>query len=197
MRMQGFAITAALCLRGFASMPLVTHSVDCCFLSLRCALTPRPPTASWRSAKRSCSSSVESSVSHSSPVPTTLAGHLLLALDHRVDLLFQRARADELMHLHVLLLPDAKGAVGRLVLHGRVPPAVEVEDVVGGRQVQAHAARLQREQEEGRLRRLRSGSAPPSGRAAPSARRHAGTALPAERLLQVLAEDARPSRRTA
>ncbi len=44
-------------------------------------------------------------------------------------------------------LADAEGPVGRLVLHGRVPPAVEVEDVVGGRQVEARAARLERQQE--------------------------------------------------
>ena len=50
----------------------------------------------------------------------------------------------------VLLLADAEGAIGRLVLDGRVPPAVEVHDVRGGRQVQARAAGLEREHEERR-----------------------------------------------
>jgi hypothetical protein len=40
------------------------------------------------------------------------------------------------------------GAVGRLRLDGGVPPAVEVEDVIGGRQVQAEAAGAEREEED-------------------------------------------------
>ena len=35
------------------------------------------------------------------------------------------------------LLADAVGAVGRLVLGGRVPPGVEDEDVGGGGEVEA------------------------------------------------------------
>ena len=50
----------------------------------------------------------------------------------------------------LLLLPDAEGAVGRLVLDGRVPPAVEVDHVRGRRQVQPRAARLERQDEERR-----------------------------------------------
>src|SRR6266536_891710 len=68
-------------------------------------------------------------------------GERLLLLDQRVDPLLQRADADELADLHVLALADAEGAVGRLVLHGRVPPAVEVDHVIGGGQVQASPAR--------------------------------------------------------
>ena len=49
-----------------------------------------------------------------------------------------------------LLLADAEGAVGGLVLDGRVPPAVEVDHVRGRRQVQAGAAGLEREHEERR-----------------------------------------------
>jgi hypothetical protein len=53
-----------------------------------------------------------------------------------VDLFFDGAAADELVHQHVLGLPDAEGAVGGLVLHRRVPPAVEVHHVRRGGQVQ-------------------------------------------------------------
>ena len=65
------------------------------------------------------------------------AGDLLLLLDHGVDLLLQRPDADELVHLDPAGLADPEGAVGRLVLDRRVPPAIEVEHVVRGRQVQA------------------------------------------------------------
>jgi hypothetical protein len=72
-------------------------------------------------------------------------------LNHLVYLLFERAGAEELVHLHILALPDAEGAVGRLVLDRRVPPAVEVEDVIRGREVEARAARFEREQEDVRV----------------------------------------------
>src|SRR6266498_2233360 len=85
-------------------------------------------------------------------------GERLLLLDQRVDPLLQRADADELADLHVLALADAEGAVGRLVLHGRVPPAVEVDQVVGGG---AGPARPE--------------SGPPGRRAAASACRREGT----------------------
>src|SRR6266545_7762600 len=49
-------------------------------------------------------------------------GERLLLLDQRVDALLQRADADQLADLDVLALADAEGAVGRLVLHRRVPP---------------------------------------------------------------------------
>jgi hypothetical protein len=52
------------------------------------------------------------------------------------------------VHLDVLRLADAEGAVHGLVLDRRVPPAVEEEHVVGGRQVQAGAARLERQDED-------------------------------------------------
>ena len=58
------------------------------------------------------------------------------------------AATDELVDEHVPLLPDAEGAVGGLVLDRGVPPAIEVDDVRGRRQVQPRAARLEREDEE-------------------------------------------------
>ena len=66
-----------------------------------------------------------------------------LALDHLVDALLERAVAYELVDLHLAVLTDAEGPVRRLVLDGGIPPAVEVEDVVGGREVEAHPAGLQ------------------------------------------------------
>src|SRR5262249_44076983 len=68
----------------------------------------------------------------------------------RVDLLLARPAAHELVHQHAVLLADAVGAIRRLALGGGVPPAIEVNDVAGGRQVEAGAAGLQRQHEEGR-----------------------------------------------
>src|SRR5690606_14025856 len=78
-------------------------------------------------------------------------GQLLLPLDQLVHPLLQRPGADQLADLHVLALPDPEGAVGRLLLHGRVPPAVDVHDMAGGGQVEPDAGRLERQQEQHRL----------------------------------------------
>jgi hypothetical protein len=48
-------------------------------------------------------------------------------------------------------LTDAVGAIDSLGFYGGIPPRIEDEDVVGGRQVQTDAARLQADEEE-RLR---------------------------------------------
>ena len=53
-----------------------------------------------------------------------------------------------------MLLADTVRAVGRLVLRGNVPPRVVVNDHVGRRQVEAHAARLERDQKDRNLARL-------------------------------------------
>ena len=102
--------------------------------------------------------------------------------------LLERARADELVHLDVAGLADAKGAVGGLVLDRRVPPAVEVEDVVGGGKVQSRAARLEREDED---RRAVRGLEPLDHRVAGLLRDTAVQEehLAAEGLLQVALED--------
>jgi hypothetical protein len=50
---------------------------------------------------------------------------------------------------HVAGLPDTERPVRGLVLDGGVPPAVEVDDVERGGRVQAGAAGLQRQDEEG------------------------------------------------
>ena len=97
---------------------------------------------------------VSSSVSQLSPFPTTRSSEVPLAGDQVVDLLFERAGGDELAHLHVSMLADPERAVGGLVLDRRVPPAVEVDHVVRGSEVEAGAAGLQRHQEHRGPRRL-------------------------------------------
>ena len=54
------------------------------------------------------------------------------------------------MDQDVAFLPNAEGAVGRLVFDHWVPPAVKVDDMRSRRQVQARAARFEREDEERR-----------------------------------------------
>ena len=116
--------------------------------SLRRFALAHSRTASLRSANMSCSSSFESSVIQVSPPPTMSSATLALALDHLVDALLERAGTHVLVDLHVARLADAERAVGGLVLDGRVPPAVEVEDVVRRGEVQAEAAGLEREHED-------------------------------------------------
>src|SRR5438270_6710002 len=49
------------------------------------------------------------------------------------------------MHEDVLALADAEGTIGGLIFDRRVPPAIEVENVVCLCQIQAHASCSQRE----------------------------------------------------
>ena len=84
----------------------------------------------------------------SAPPLEQIPGELLLRLDQLVDLLLHGAAADELVHQHVLGLADAEGAVGGLVLHRRIPPAIEMDDMRGGGEVEPGAAGLEREHEE-------------------------------------------------
>ena len=79
-----------------------------------------------------------------------LVGHVPACRDHGVDPLFHRAAADELMDQHVPFLADAKGPVGGLVLDGRIPPAIEVNDVRRRGQIQPAAAGLERDDEKRR-----------------------------------------------
>src|SRR5208283_6127894 len=51
-------------------------------------------------------------------------------------------------HQDIAFLADAEGAVGRLVLDRWVPPAVEMHDMRGRRQIEARAAGLERKDEE-------------------------------------------------
>src|SRR5450755_3663295 len=59
-------------------------------------------------------------------------GQRLLLLDHDVDALLQRADADELAHLHVASLANPECPVGGLILDRRIPPSVDMDNVVGG-----------------------------------------------------------------
>src|SRR4051794_26044716 len=70
------------------------------------------------------------------------------------DLLLDRAARDQPIDRHRLRLADAVRAIGRLILDGGVPPGIEMDDVVGGRQVDAGAAGLERDQESVALTRL-------------------------------------------
>ena len=63
-----------------------------------------------------------------------------------------------------MLLANTMRAIGRLVLRGHVPPRIVVDDHVGRRQVEAHAARLERDQKHRHLAHL-------------ELRNHLGTAL--------------------
>ena len=63
--------------------------------------------------------------------------------------MFDGALADEFVDDDVLLLADAEGAVGGLVFDGGVPPAVEVDDVAGGGEVEAGAASFDADDHEG------------------------------------------------
>src|SRR5208283_1023508 len=71
------------------------------------------------------------------PAGQHVLGHPPLRFDELIDSLFYSATAHEFVHEDVALLPDAEGAVGRLVLDRRIPPAVEMHDMRGGGQVEA------------------------------------------------------------
>src|SRR5690606_41499011 len=58
------------------------------------------------------------------------------------DALLDGALGDDPVHLHRLGLADPVGAVGGLLLDGGVPPAVDVDDVVGPRS-EEHTSELQ------------------------------------------------------
>ena len=64
------------------------------------------------------------------------------------DLLFDRSFSDKPVDGDGILLSDAVGAVGSLLLYGRVPPRVEMDDIIGRREVQAQSSSLQTDEEE-------------------------------------------------
>ena len=67
-------------------------------------------------------------------------GQRLLGLLQFHDFFFNGILCNELIHLHRVLLADAVGAVGGLILGGDVPPRVVVDDDVRRRQVESGAA---------------------------------------------------------
>jgi len=72
-------------------------------------------------------------------------GDLALGFDDLVDFLLESSAANELASLNVVLLTDSERTIHCMVLDGGVPPPVEMEDMIGGRQVQPCPNGLERE----------------------------------------------------
>ena len=104
-----------------------------------------------RSVTRSRSSASLSSVSADSPRTSTESASDPLAAEQLGDPLLDGAGGDHPVHLHRSGLPDPVGPVAGLLLDRGVPPAVEVDDVVGAGEVEAGAAGLQGQQEDRHL----------------------------------------------
>ena len=66
------------------------------------------------------------------------------------DALLDRVLRHDLIHVDVLCLAYAVGAIGGLILRGRVPPRIGVHDHACAGQVQARVSRLERDQEHRR-----------------------------------------------
>ena len=79
-----------------------------------------------------------------------LIGDRLFPSEHLVDLFFDRSAADKLVNQDVAFLADPKRAIRRLILHRRIPPAIEVDHVRSGCQVQPRPARFDGDHKEGR-----------------------------------------------
>src|SRR5665811_2503492 len=73
-----------------------------------------------------------------------------MCIRDRGDLLLQSACAYQFAHLDRAGLPDTEGTVGGLVLHRGVPPAIDVNDVVGCSQGEPRTPCLQGQHEQGR-----------------------------------------------
>ena len=125
-------------------------------------LADKPPVAPEEETRRGGESRLyDSNFSRSSTVKSFI--RLTSDLQNRVgqraflplqlgDFFFDRVAADEAVGEDVARLAHAVGAVDGLGFDGRVPPGVEQEDVVGGRQVEAQAARFEADQEDAALR---------------------------------------------
>ena len=57
---------------------------------------------------------------------------------------------------HRAILADAVRAVGRLVLDSRVPPRIEMDHIIGRRQIEADTAGFEADKEQVALARLKS-----------------------------------------
>src|SRR3954464_7992014 len=110
---------------------------------------PIPRSRVTRFANIQRNSSQQISVTHLSQqlLPTLIEQVTRQAgfrFNERIDFLFNRTTTHKLVDEHIAMPPDAKGAVGGLILHGRIPPAVEVNHLGGSRQIQSGAASLER-----------------------------------------------------
>ena len=65
------------------------------------------------------------------------------------DLFFNGIAGDQFVAGDHFGLPNAVGAAGGLVFHGRIPPRIEMDDRVGAGEVQAYAAGFQADEEHG------------------------------------------------
>src|SRR6185503_21170423 len=73
------------------------------------------------------------------------------------NLFLDRALRDEACRDHTARLPNAMRAVDRLRFDGGVPPRIEKIHIVGGREIQSVAARLETHEKERRsVRRLKA-----------------------------------------
>src|SRR5215467_1545637 len=74
-----------------------------------------------------------------------VSGQLLLRLDHLIDLVFDRAAANEFVHQHILGLSNSERAIGSLMFHSRIPPPVKMNDMGRRSKIEASTPRLERE----------------------------------------------------
>ena len=81
-------------------------------------------------------------------------GKVAFGLVQTEDLLLDGVGSDEVIDRDVAMLTDTVGAVGGLLFDGRVPPRVEMDDVVGSGEVEAYASRLEGDKEDLRLAML-------------------------------------------
>jgi hypothetical protein len=79
------------------------------------------------------------------------------------DLLLDRVLGDQTVNGNGSRLADAVRAIGGLALDGRVPPRVEVNDVVGGSEIEPEAACLEAHQKERCLASLEGSDALTAG----------------------------------
>ena len=70
-------------------------------------------------------------------------GERFFFFEHGVNFFFDGALGEAFLHLDIFILTDTVCAVGGRSRDGGVPPSVEVEDVCGGREVEAGAACLE------------------------------------------------------
>ena len=73
---------------------------------------------------------------------------LPLVLVQGEDLLLDGVLCHEPIDRHGPLLAEPVGSVGRLILDGRVPPRIHVDDVIGCRQIQSRTTGLERDQKQ-------------------------------------------------
>ena len=79
-----------------------------------------------------------------------IAGKAGLVGDHLIDLFLDGSTTYEFMYQHASLLSNPERTISSLVFNGGVPPAVEVNDLRRGGEVEPRAAGLEGKDEEGR-----------------------------------------------